>query len=293
MKVIDVHTHGIGGYDTRTTAPEDVLKVAEIHGSYGVSELLLAVYPGPVEKMRLHMDAIRRAMEAQRRTGAGPGASILGVHLEGPFLNPLCAGALDSWAFLKPRDYDYRALTEGFEDIVKIITISPELDGALPLIRAFREAGIAVSMGHSNATFSEAEAGFRHGARGITHLFNAMAGYHHREPGIAGFGLLNPDIYVELVADPFHLHHRTLELVFRVKDPTRIMIISDSVKETHCAAPGGAVSVPEGALTDAAGILKGGAVTVWEAAVRLIDEGFDPDTVLGSLSANPGRFLAT
>ena len=137
------------------------------------------------------------------QASSGRGAEILGVNLEGPFLNPSFAGALDARAFLSPSERSYRDITEGFEDIVRIITIAPELDGSLPLIRFLADRGVIVSMGHTNATFSEAEAAHGQGARGITHLFNAMRPYHHREPGAVGFGLLSRDIYVELICDPF------------------------------------------------------------------------------------------
>ena len=96
-------------------------------------------------------------------------------------------------------------MIEGFEDIVKIVTIAPELEDALHLIKTMSNMGIIVSLGHSDATYQETEKAFHAGAKGITHLFNAMRGFHHREPGIAGFGLTNPDIYVEVIADPFHL----------------------------------------------------------------------------------------
>ena len=110
---------------------------------------------------------------------------------------------------------------EGFGDVVKIVTIAPELNDAAELIRAITHTGIIVSMGHSDATYREAHAGFSAGAKGVTHIFNAMRGVHHREPGIAGFGLTNPDVYVEVIADPFHLHPKTIELIFSAKKPEK------------------------------------------------------------------------
>ena len=217
MKTIDVHTHGIGGYDTRTAAAEDILKMAEIHGRLGVSEIIPTVYPATVEVMRENMAAIRSAMERQEVDGEC--AVIAGINLEGPFLNPLKCGALDAGAFLEASEYNLEKLVEGFEDIIRIMTVAPEIEGAGGLIKKIAGMGIIVSMGHSDATYAEAERGFHSGARGITHLFNAMRGIHHREPGIAGFGLLNRDIFIEVIADPFHLHERTIELVFRVKTP--------------------------------------------------------------------------
>jgi len=272
-KVIDIHTHGIGGYDTRTTLVSDIRKMAEMQASTGVTRILPTVYPSSIEDMRNHMTAIKEAMETSQ--------NIIGIHLEGPFLNPERSGALNPCAFIEPTEYNLRRLIEGFEDTVKIITIAPEIKGALKLIRHISDMGIVVSMGHSDATYSEAEAGFNAGARSVTHIFNAMRGFHHREPGIAGFGLLHSDIYIEAIADPYHLHTKTLELIFRLKRRDRIILVSDSVKETN--AHGGS----ERAITDRGGTLQGGAMTVVEASRRLIAMGFDEDTVRDCISRNP------
>jgi N-acetylglucosamine-6-phosphate deacetylase len=289
MRVIDVHTHGLGGYDTTAALPEEILKIAEIHGSYGVSAIVPTIYPAPVDAMRAQIGAVKKAMEVQGGTGKGVGdAKILGVHLEGPFLNPLRPGALDPSTFISPQGDAYRAIVEGFEDVVRIVTVSPELDGAPGLIKEMADAGVVVSMGHSDATFMEAEAGFHHGARGITHLFNAMRAYHHREPGIAGFGLLNRGVYVEVIGDPHHLHPGAIEMIFRMKDPSKIVIVSDSVEDT-----GVREDRDGGGLRDRSGTLTGGAMTVTEAARRLTRMGFDEEAVRRCITANPEAYLKT
>jgi N-acetylglucosamine-6-phosphate deacetylase len=173
---------------------------------------------------------------------------------------------------------------EDFDDNIKMITVAPELRGAPALIKKITKTGIVVSMGHSDATYSEAEKGWRAGARGITHLFNAMRGFHHREPGIAGFGLLNRDIYVEVIADPDHLHPATLEMIFKMKNPERILIVSDSVKDTKATGRGRRVA-------DAHGTLQGGSMTVTESSGRLIEMGFDEVIVRNAVAANPERYL--
>jgi N-acetylglucosamine-6-phosphate deacetylase len=285
MKIIDIHTHGIGGYDTKSNKVEDILKIAEIFGSQGVSEIILAIYPSSIKVMRENMMVVKKAMEKQHSELRTPNSSlILGVHLEGPFLNPSKCGDLDGRAFLKPTEYNFRQLTEGFEDVVKIITIASEINGAIKLIRKVSDRGIIVSMGHSDATFSEAEAGFNAGARGITHIFDAMRGFHHREPGIAGFGLINEDVYIEVIADPFHLHAKTLELIFKTKNPEGIIIVSDSVKETKVK---GRVQ----AVTDIKGKLLGGSMTIVESSRRLGQMGFDEDLIMRCITVNPERYL--
>jgi N-acetylglucosamine-6-phosphate deacetylase len=286
MRVIDIHTHGIGGYDTKAASPDDILSIAEIHGSQGVSEILLAVYPSSIKTMRQNMEIAKRAIQLQkeREKAATKEAKIIGLYLEGPFLNPSRCGSLDAGIFIEPSYNRFEELIEGYEDITKIIAVAPEMKGALALIKELSDRGMIVTMGHSDATFAEAEAGFQAGARGITHIFNAMRGFHHREPGIAGFGLLNQDVYIEVIADPYHLHPETLELIFRAKNHERIIIISDAVRGTG-------TSYGKQSLTDNTGRLMGGCLTVTESSKRLVEMGFDRDIIMGCITRNPERYL--
>jgi N-acetylglucosamine-6-phosphate deacetylase len=307
MHSIDIHTHGIGGFDTRSSTVDDILRIAKIHGASGVSAIVLSIYSAPIETMRRQTELVRQAMENQRSAVSGQrsaensqrdplisnstlhstpssrAARILGVHLEGPFLNPARCGALDPTSFIDAEEHAFRALMDGLEDIVKTITVAPECRGAPELIRKITDLGIVVGMGHSDATYAEAEAGFHAGARGITHLFNAMRAFHHREPGLAGFGLLNKDVYVEVLADPFHLHSRTIELIFQTKNPEKIVLVSDSVKETKSGGDGRGVT--------ASGRLQGGAMTVSESARRLSQQGFDERIITDAITLNPRQYL--
>jgi N-acetylglucosamine-6-phosphate deacetylase len=200
-------------------------------------------------------------------------------------LNPACAGALDKTSFLSPDISRCKQLFEGFEDIIKIITVAPEPDGAIKLIKSIINTGTIVSMGHSDATYSEAEAGFNAGAKGITHIFNAMRGIHHREPGIAGFGLMNPHVHIEVIADPFHLHQKMAEFIFAAKDPEKIIIVSDSIKITEA-------NTSRGDLRDPTGKLSGGSMTITASAGYLISLGFHKETVEQCISGNPAKYLA-
>jgi N-acetylglucosamine-6-phosphate deacetylase len=314
MKTIDIHTHGIGGVDTTTRNVDEIFAIAEMHGSYGVTEILATLYSSPIPEMRAQMATVRRAMERQKSFSSGSlsvndlpvppldkggkggfemgrhgrntsPAQIIGLHLEGPFLNPVKCGALDAPSFSEPGEYALMELLEGFEDIVKIITVAPEIRGAIGLIKKVSDMGIVVSMGHSDATYAEAEDGFRAGARGVTHIFNAMRGIHHREPGIAGFGLLNRDIYIEVIADPYHLHPKTLELIFKIKNHDRILLVSDTVKETLTGATG------IRGVTDDSGKLLGGGMTIAESSQRLIQMGYDEGAIIDCITKNPAAYL--
>jgi N-acetylglucosamine-6-phosphate deacetylase len=275
--LIDIHVHGAEQYDTHTRRQDDIQRIADIHAKRGVSALLPTVYPGPIASMRDSLAAIQRAMSQQRS-----GATILGAHLEGPFLNPEHAGALAGKSFLAPSPEAFRELVDGFEDVIKIITIAPELPGSLKVIELGREKGFLVQMGHSDASFDQAEEGKRAGATGITHLFNAMRGFHHREPGLAGFGLMDEDIYVEVIADSAHLHPQSLKMIMDMKSPERIILISDSV-----AGPGWG----SGPIRGAGGILQGSGISVSDAVKVMINLGVTAERALQFASDNPIRYL--
>jgi N-acetylglucosamine-6-phosphate deacetylase len=283
MKIIDIHTHGMGGLDTQSVSEGHILGIADIHGRNGVSEIIPTIYPANPETMRDNMLAVKKAMEKQKSI-ENDSARIIGMHLEGPFLNPEKCGALTGGAFLQPDEYIFKKLVEGLEDEIKIITIAPEREGATRLIRSISDSGIIASMGHSDATYAEAEAGYQAGARGITHIFNSMRGIYHREPGIAGFGLLDKDIFIEVIADPFHLDPAIIELIFSVKKRDRIILVSDTVKESGTGEDAPAVRNHNNRLL-------GGCMTVKEAAERLIQKGYDKEVIMKCISSNPEKYL--
>ncbi|HAK59263.1 MAG TPA: hypothetical protein DCO77_02620 [Nitrospiraceae bacterium] len=275
--LFDIHVHGAAEYDTRTRRQDDILHIASIHGEHGTSALLPTVYPGSVEEMRDNMSAVRRAMSAQKK-----GAEVAGIHLEGPFLNPEKCGGMDGSSFLEPSVDVLNRIVDGFEDIIKLVTIAPELPGALRVTEACREKGFLVHMGHSDATFEQAEEGKRAGATGITHLFNAMRGFHHREPGLAGFGLMDEDMYVEIIADMVHLHPQGLKMLFDMKSSDKIILVSDSVK-----GPGWG----KGPIRGPGGALLGSGITLSDAVRNLVTLGVPLEQALQFASRNPRNYL--
>lgn len=274
--LIDIHVHGAGKFDTLTKRQDDIAALAAIHGEHGTDALLPTVYPGTIDDMRQNMTAIRRAMSSSS------GAKIIGIHVEGPFLHPDRAGALDRKSFLDPSVKDLGRLVDGFEDVIRIITIAPELPGALKVIEACRAKGFLVQMGHSDASYEQAEEGKRAGATGITHIFNAMRSFHHREPGLAGFGLMDDDIYVEVIADLVHLHPQTLKMVLDMKRTDRIILVSDSVK-----GPGWG----KGAVRGPGGVLAGSGVTLLDCIKNLMTLGVHQEWALQFATENPQRYL--
>lgn len=277
QRLIDIHVHGAGDYDTRTRRQDDILRIAEIHGKEGTAAIYPTIYPGPIGVMRENMAAVRSARDTQRE-----GARILGVHLEGPFLNPERMGSLDGKSFIAPSEEKLSQLVEDFEDLIRIITIAPELPGALRVIALCREKGFLVHMGHSDASFEQAEEGKNAGATGITHLFNAMRGFHHREPGLAGFGFMDEDIYVEVIADMAHLHPQSLNMLFEMKSPDKILLISDSVKGPNRGS---------GPVRDAGGALLGSGIALADAVKNLAKLGVTRERAIQFASDNPLKYL--
>lgn len=312
MKIIDIHIHGLNGQDSRSSNVSDILNIAKLQGEQGISEIILSIYPAAISVMRNNIAVIKEAMDIQAErklqdySKGDEGfndaviseghiefrnlkeAIIRGIHLEGPFLNPDCSGALNAASFIEPLEHLFNQLIDGFNNIIKIITIAPELKGADRLIRKVTNMGIIVNMGHSMATYAQAYEGFKAGARGVTHLFNAMRPFTHREPGLVGFALTNKDIYVEVIADPFHLHQETINLIFGTKTSDKIIIVSDSVKETIISAS----PIFNKSPLQSSGRLLGGAMSITEAANRLINIGFPPNDVLKCISTNPIEFLS-
>ena len=320
---IDLHTHGIKQYDTRTDKPEDILNMAELHGRAGTGAILPTIYPGPIDEMRENMEAVKQAMQVQSskfkvqssnpplppfaKGGTGGinsslvtrhSALILGVHLEGPFLNPLRSGALDKNSFIKPSISSFKKIIDGYEDIIKIMTVAPEMPGVLKIIGKCIEIGIRVNMGHSDATYKQAVEGKRAGATGITHIFNAMRPFHHREPGIAGFGLLDEEVYIEVIADSVHIHPKALELIFSTKRLDRIILVSDSVKSNPPIPPlvkggkGGFLGKKGIPIYTKEGILAGSSITISDSVEILKDIGISEAEIIKTAVDNPKRYLS-
>lgn len=286
MKFIDLHTHGLAGFDSRSDKPEDYLKWAAAMKTHGTDEFLPTLFPGPVDVMRGQLAAIRGAMSEQASSLPAGTAVILGANLEGPFVNSRRKGALGEF-FLPPSVDNLRRLLDGFEDMVKVITVAPELPGALELIEYCADIGIVVSMGHSEATFEQAREGAAAGARGVTHLFNAMSGLHHREPGLAGYALMDDDLYVELIADGVHVHPEMVRLVLKLKPADKILLVSDSLGQAKTPAhtEPTPLYLPDGVT------LAGGGLTLAECAHRLTLLGIPEESARKFTSENPEKYL--
>jgi N-acetylglucosamine-6-phosphate deacetylase len=226
--LIDVHTHGIGGMQGIDGSPADLERMSEAYARHGVTGFL-ATIGGTVPAIEAGIHAV---MESHPQ-----GAEILGIHLEGPFLNVKRKGAFNPESILTPDVALFEHFLKLAGDRVKLMTLAPEMEGALAIIRRAREAGVLISAGHTQATWDEVMRAIDAGLSHVTHTFNGMAPLNHREPGILGAALVDDRLTVELIADGIHVHPGAMKLLIRSKPANRVVVISDSI---------GAAGLPDG-----------------------------------------------
>ena len=160
------------------------------------------------------------------------GAEILGVHLEGPFINYRYKGAQMESYIQEPSIENYLNLVGDFEDIVRLVTLAPEIEGAKGLIKYLKGQGVTVTMGHTGADYDTCIEAFKWGVSHITHCYNGMVPLHHRNPGVIGAAFDSEDITVELITDLIHIHPAMLRLAIRTKGPEGTAIVTDSMSAT-------------------------------------------------------------
>ncbi len=218
---LDIQVNGAYGYDFTNDAIS-VTKVAEKLPETGVTGFVPTIITSQFDTYAQRQREVGEAMRAN-----SPGAHILGVHLEGPYLNPVRKGAHPP-AYIRKIDVG-EILAWADPAVTRTITLAPELDGALEAIRALRKAGFVVSAGHSNATFAQAMDGFEAGIKWGTHLYNAMSPFQHREPGLVGALLVAP-IPCGLIVDGIHSHPATIKVAWKCKGPGRITLVTDCME---------------------------------------------------------------
>jgi N-acetylglucosamine-6-phosphate deacetylase len=291
--LVDIHFHGQGGLDVMSGDPEDLLRLSLRLGRQGVSGFLATFVSSPKSEILAALERVKSMM------GREKGAKILGVHLEGPFLHPERRGAHNP-RYLRPPDLrEAREWVAAGEGLVRLVTLAPELPGQAELIRFLVKKGVRVTMGHSRADAGQAREGKRLGATSVTHLFNAMNPLHHRDPGLLGFALGDPDLYTELIADGVHVSDAVAALALRLRPPERMILISDGFFLTGLPRGRSAVlggmkvrSLPDGSLRLPDGTLAGGGLTLPAIVERVIRLGILPASkVVEMASTNPLRML--
>jgi len=250
---IDVHVHGAAGAMCEQAEPAGLERISATLARFGVTGFVATVATLPRDTLHAAVGAIGALV------GSEPGARILGIHLEGPYLSPWRAGAQVGRWMRTPSIEEFDSLLDAAGGRIRLMTVAPELEGALPFVAAVRDRDVTVALGHTNATQEEMMLGVEAGATHVTHLFNAMGALHHREPGGVGVALTTDTLSVELICDGHHLAPRTVDLVWRCKPADKVVLVSDAV---------GALGMPDGDYE-----MFGVRCTIADGAVRLQDNG--------------------
>lgn len=217
---VDIHNHGNSGFDIMDSTAEALDKIGEYHISNGVTSYLGTVITSSNEDMIKAMENIVNYNNI---------SNIVGIHLEGPFFNKIKKGAQPEKHIRLPNKGDIEKILEISGNKLKMVSLAPELDGAIDLIRFFKENNIPISMAHSYATYEEAKKGIENGITIATHLFNGMRDFNHREPGIIGASLTDDRVFCEIIYDRFHLHDIAVKIALGMKGYDKIILVSDAM----------------------------------------------------------------
>jgi len=227
---VDLHIHGAVGRDTMEASAEAFRSICDFHASGGTTSLLLTTATAPIDKLIEVLGAVRDCMQ-QRAHRPRTTSAVAGVHVEGPFISKAKHGAQREEFIRDPSPDAVRRLLE-YTDVIKRVTIAPELPGAFEAIKNFYERGISVSGGHSDASDEEARAGFEHGMRSVTHTFNCMSSARrrgvYRVGGLLEFALSEPQISCELIADGHHVLPTLMKMLYRTKGRAGICLVTDA-----------------------------------------------------------------
>jgi N-acetylglucosamine-6-phosphate deacetylase len=284
---VDLHIHGGDGADFMDADEEANARITRFHAKHGTTALCATTLSASRADLRGAVAAIARTKPS--------GAEIVGIHLEGPFINRDRAGAQDRVS-IRPADiHELSALLAVAPDMRWMMTFAPEIAGARALVEHFRDR-ILFSIGHTAADYSEAAAALTWGARHFTHLFNAMTGMHHREPGVVGAAFVSVDATAELIADGIHVHPVMLRIAATAM-PQRIALVTDAMRACGLADGnyklyGYDVSVSEGAARLPNGTLAGSVLTMSGAVKNMVELADVPiEMVLPLATSVPARVI--
>ncbi|MDB8438981.1 N-acetylglucosamine-6-phosphate deacetylase [Turicibacter sanguinis] len=218
--LIDIHIHGAGGADVMDANDDTIETISQLLVKFGVTSFLPTTMTMSQEKIECALNQIRIGMNGHYK-----GAKVLGCHLEGPFISETYKGAQNKAFIQKPN----MTWIEPFQDVIKLITLAPEVDEGYEFIKAMKlKTDIKLSMGHTSTTFAKAKEAIQLGISHATHTFNGMSGFNHREPGAVG-AILMSDVSAELIADKIHVNPEIFEWFYRVKSGN-IVLITDSMR---------------------------------------------------------------
>ncbi|HEU5268265.1 MAG TPA: N-acetylglucosamine-6-phosphate deacetylase [Jatrophihabitans sp.] len=284
---IDLHMHGGGGHDVTASAAK-LAAAVDFHRSHGTTRTLVSLVSAPLDALAEQLGWIAELHQARPD-------QVLGAHLEGPFLSPARRGAHHPEYLRYPDVTVFDALADAARGTLRVLTLAPELPGALDVIAAARARGVIVAVGHTDADYDATRAAIDAGARLATHLFNGMRPLHHREPGVVGAALA-ADLPCELINDGVHVHPSIVALVAR--SPGRLVLVTDAIDaaglgDAEVVLGGQQVRVQNGqARLVSDGTLAGSTLTMADAVrAAVLDSGIPIEVAAAGAATNPARVL--
>ena len=296
---VDVHVHGGGGFSVNSGKSDDVIAMAKAHASFGTTSVLPTTLAAPMEQLLGAVSAVRDAAKRVK------GASILGVHLEGPCLNPLQSGAQAPGSLLVPAETDVTPLLDAWPEGLRMMGAAPELASGMLLGEALCKRGVTASIAHSDATYYEVQEAIRHGYSNVTHLYSSCSGLKrvnsYRIPGVIEAGLNLDELTVQVIADGKHLPMELLQLIYRCKGADRIQLITDGLEFSASELQEGTVYRQLNGM-DALyedGVMKltnrqsfaGSVATLSRCVKNMVSAGVPLSEAVRMASANPARLV--
>src|SRR5690348_10883821 len=292
---IDVHIHGAGGRDVMEGSAEALAGVARTVARHGTTSFIATTVTASPEDTIRGVEGIARYISLQHETDETR-AEVLGIHFEGPFLSPVRRGVHPAeWLKLPSAELLEKFLQAAAGNAL-ILTIAPELLGAIPCIDAARNAGMVVAAGHTDATYEQTRAGIAHGVHHAVHVYNAMRPFSHRDSGVIGAVLTSPEVTAELIADGVHVEETAMKVLLQAKGPERMILISDGISAT--GMPDGnyilgklEVTVSGGICRNIEGKLAGSTLTLDRALRNVVGLGIPLAEAVRMLTLNPATLL--
>jgi N-acetylglucosamine-6-phosphate deacetylase len=292
---IDVHIHGAGGHDVMEGTAEALRSITRKVSEYGTTSLVATTVTASTDQTLLAVEGIAGYIKQQYETDE-PRAEILGIHLEGPFISKERRGVHSPKFIQLPSAEMLGRFLKAATGNARILTIAPEVLGAAPCIDAAREAGLVVSMGHTDATYEQARAAIARGVRSATHVYNAMRPFSHRDPGVIGAVLTTPEVNAELIADGVHVEEAAMKLLLLAKGAAHVTLVSDGLSAT--GMPDGKymlgeteVIVSGGVCRNSDGVLAGSTLTLDRALRNIVALGIPLPDAVRMLTLNPASLL--
>ena len=290
---IDIHNHGAVGFDVNESSKDELIKIGKFLANNGVTSWLPTFVPDSDENYQKQVNKINKLIEIQADL---PIAQIVGVHYEGVFANEKMCGALRPEYFKTFANGDEISHLPRLKNGVHLTTLAPEIENGIALIAELVKQNWIVSIGHTKADLQTLEKAKSAGAKHLTHFFNAMTGVHHREIGVAGWGLISDDITFDIIADEIHVAPEMLKFAVETKRCEKVSLISDSVAPTGLGDGdfeiwGEKISVVEGKTRNERGSIAGSVITMFDAVKNMRKLGFTDADVSKMASANPAKLL--